>query len=119
MPINDATGAIVSTLIREGRVRRAQLGAAVAPRALPPAAAGRLGRRGGVQIMQVIERSPAQRGGLQRGDLLLELDGEPITDATALQRLMVQERIGRSVRARVLRDGAELTAELVLEELEA
>jgi S1-C subfamily serine protease len=118
VPINDATRRIVSTLIRDGRVRRAQLGAAVAPRALPPAAADRLGRTGGVQILQALEGSPAERAGLRRGDLLVELDGEPITDATALQRLMVQERIGRMVPARVLRDSTELAVKLMLTELE-
>jgi S1-C subfamily serine protease len=50
--------------------------------------------------------------------VLVELDREPIADATALQRLMVQERIGRSVPARVLRSGSEMTVELVLEELD-
>jgi S1-C subfamily serine protease len=117
VPINDATRAIISTLIRDGRVRRAHLGAAIAPRRLPPAAAERLGRRGGVQIMQVIEGSPAERAGLQPGDLLVELDGEPVTDATDLQRLMVGERIGESVVAIVLRDGAGATVALVLDEL--
>jgi len=118
VPINDATRAIISSLIRDGRVRRAHLGAAVAPRALSPAVADRLGRRGGVQIVQVLEGGPAEHAGLQRGDVLVELDREPIADATALQRLMVQERIGRSVPARVLRSGSEMTVELVLEELD-
>jgi S1-C subfamily serine protease len=117
VPINDATRAIISTLIRDGRVRRAQLGAAVAPRPLPPAAAERLGRPGGVQIMQVVQDSAAERAGMQRGDLLVELDGEPIADATDLQRLMVQERIGRRIEARVLRDGDQRTLSLVLDEL--
>jgi S1-C subfamily serine protease len=117
VPINSATRAIVSTLIRDGRVRRAQLGAAVAPRPLPPAAAERLGRSGGVQILQVLDASPAERAGLRRGDLLIELDGEPVGDANALQHLMVAERIGRRVTARVLRDGSELSFDLVLEEL--
>jgi S1-C subfamily serine protease len=117
VPINDATRAIISTLIRDGRVRRAQIGAAVAPRPLPPAAAERLGRRGAVAILQVLEGSAAERAGLQRGDLLIDLDGEPVGDANTLQRLMVAERIGRRVRARVLRNGAPLTVELTLEEL--
>jgi S1-C subfamily serine protease len=118
VPINDATRSIVSTLIRDGRVRRAHLGAAVAPRALPAKAAERLGQRSGVQILQVLEGSPAEHAGLQNGDLLFELDREPVTDATALQRLMVHERIGRRVAARVLRNGRELTIELVLDELD-
>jgi S1-C subfamily serine protease len=117
VPINEATRSIISTLIRDGRVRRAHLGAAVAPRPLPPAAAERLGRRAGVQIMQVIEDGPARRAGFRDGDLLIELDGEPVPDATALQRLMVHERIGRSVAAMILRDGRPPTVAVVLDEL--
>ena len=119
VPINDATRGIVSTLIRDGRVRRAHLGAAVGPRPLPPSAAQRLGQRSGVVIHQVLEGSPAERAGIERGDLLVELDGEPVTDATALQRLMVEERIGRAVEARVLRSGRDKRLELVLDELDA
>jgi S1-C subfamily serine protease len=119
VPINDATRAIVSALIRDGRVRRAQLGAGIAPRPLPPRTAHRTGRSGGVQIVQVLEDGPAARAGLQRGDVLIELDGEAVDDANALQRLMVHERIGRSVTARLVRDGAELTKTVVLDELEA
>ncbi len=118
VPINDASRAIVSTLIRDGRVRRAHFGAAVAPRQLPPSTADKLGRRSGVQILQVLESSPAERAGVRPGDLLIELDGEPVTDATALQRLMVHERIGRTVDVLLVRDGAELTLELVLDELD-
>jgi len=117
VPINDATRLIISTLIRDGRIRRAYLGVAVAPRPLPPTIAERLGRRMAVQIMQVIEDGPADRGGLRSGDLLTDLDGEPVADAGDLQRLMVHERIGRSIPAVVLRDGARVDLQLVLDEL--
>jgi S1-C subfamily serine protease len=117
VPINDATRLIISTLIRDGRVRRAHLGVAVAPRPLPPAAAERLGRRAAVQITQVVEGGPADRGGLRAGDLVTELDGEPVSDAGDLQRLMVHERIGRRVSAVILRDGVRMSIELVLDEL--
>jgi S1-C subfamily serine protease len=117
VPINEATRVIISTLIRDGRVRRAHIGVAVAPRPLPPVAAERVGRRAAVQIMQVIESSPADNAGLQRGDLLIELDGEPVTDAGDLQQLMVHERIGREVPAVVLRGGAQRTFTLALDEL--
>ena len=117
VPINDATRVIISSLIRDGRVRRAHLGVAVAPRPLPPRAAERVGRRAAVQIMQVVEGGPADAAGLVRGDLLVELDGEQVTDASDLQRLMVHERIGRAVPAVVLRNGKQRTIKLVLDEL--
>jgi len=117
VPINAATRAIIGALITDGRVRRAQLGAAVSPRRLPPGQSGAAGRREGVQIAAVVEGSPAQTAGLRPGDVLVELDGEPIGDAGALQRLMVGERIGRSVLARIIRDGRERLRTVVLDEL--
>jgi S1-C subfamily serine protease len=117
VPINDATRAIVFALMRDGRVRRAHIGVAVAPRALPPSAAARLGRRHAVQILEVLGDGPAERAGLVRGDLLVALDGEPVADAGDVQRLMVAERIGASLTATVLRGGGERELTLVPDEL--
>jgi S1-C subfamily serine protease len=118
VPINDATRAIISSLIRKGRVRRAVFGAAVAPRPLPPRSiAARIGRSAAVQVMHVVPDGPADRGGLVQGDLLVSLDGEPLGDATDLQRLMTSERIGRHVPAVVVRGGRPRTLELTLDEL--
>ncbi len=117
VPINAATRAIVAALMRDGRVRRAQLGVAVAPRPLPPAVAARLDRRRAIEVVQVVEGGGAARADLRAGDLLLAVDGVPLEDATDLQRLMVGERIGRPLEALVLRDGDERTVTLVPEEL--
>lgn len=68
VPINAATRAIIGALITNGRVRRAQLGAAVSPRRLPPGQPGPAGRRDGVQIAAVVEGSPAQAAGLRPGE---------------------------------------------------
>jgi S1-C subfamily serine protease len=117
IPVNTATRSIVFTLMRDGRVRRAHLGVAVAPRSLPPTAAARLGRRQAVQILEVLDGGPADRAGLVRGDLLVAIDGVPVSDATDLQRQMLAERIGRPVAATVLRHGAERDLMLVPDEL--
>jgi S1-C subfamily serine protease len=67
--------------------------------------------------MQIVPDGPADRGGLVQGDLLVSLDGEPLGDATDLQRLMTSERIGRRVPAVVVRGGEPRTLELTLDEL--
>jgi S1-C subfamily serine protease len=103
--------------MRDGRVRRAQLGIAVAPRPLPPAIAARLGRRRAIEVVQVIEDGSAERAGLRPGDLLLAIDGVAVEDATDLQRLMVGERIGQPLHATVLRGGHERAITLVPGEL--
>jgi S1-C subfamily serine protease len=117
VPINAATRAIISTLMRDGRVRRAQLGIAVAPRPLPPSTGERLGRARVIEIVQVIEEGAAARAGVKLGDLLLAVDGIAVEDATDLQRLMVGERIGQEVEFTVLRDGQEHSLTVVPDEL--
>jgi S1-C subfamily serine protease len=119
VPINAATRSIIATLMRDGRVRRAQLGVAVAPRPLAPAVAARLGRRRGIEVVQVGEDGAAARAGVRPGDLLLTVDGVALQDATDLQRLMVGERIGAALPATVLRDGDERDVTLVPGELAA
>jgi serine protease Do len=105
VPINDATRRIIATLMAEGRVRRAWLGVAVGPRPLPPRVAGRLGRGSAVEVIEVVDGSPADLAGLHPEDLLVELDGIRLEGADDLQRMMTVERIGAAVRATVVREG--------------
>jgi S1-C subfamily serine protease len=105
VPINDATRRIIATLMAEGRVRRAWLGVAVGPRPLPPRVAGRLGRGSAVEVIEVVDGSPADLAGLRPEDLLVELDGVRLTGADDLQRMMTVERIGVAAKATVVREG--------------
>jgi S1-C subfamily serine protease len=117
VPVNAATRAIVGALMTEGRFRRAYLGIAGGSRPLPPRVARRLGRDSGVEVVQVAGDSPAAAAGLRAEDLIVELDGEPVTDVADIQRLMVVEKIGEPVALRVLREGRELELSLVPAEL--
>jgi serine protease Do len=118
VPVNDATRQIVGALMTEGRFRRAYLGIAGGSRPLPPRLARRLGRGAGVEVVQVVEGSPAAQAGMRPEDLVVELDGSPVTDVGDIQRLMVVEKIGAPVPVRVLRGGQELELALVPAELD-
>jgi serine protease Do len=118
VPINATTRRIVGALMSEGRFRRAYLGVAGGSRPLPPRLARELGRRTAVEVVEVVEGSPAARGGIRPEDLIVDLGGVPIEGADDLQRLMVGELIGSSVRATVVRGGRTMTLELVPVELE-
>src|SRR3954471_9696752 len=86
VPINEATRRIVAVLMADGRVRRAWLGVAVGPRPLPPRVAGRLDRDRAIEVIEIVEGSPADEAGLRPEDLLIELDGAPLTATDDLQR---------------------------------
>jgi serine protease Do len=117
VPINETTRRIVGALMTEGRVRRAYLGIAGGPRPLPPRARNLFDQRVAVEVVEVVSGSPADRGGIREADLIVEVDGHPVENATDLQRMMVAELIGTPVHAKVWRAGSELALEVVPEEL--
>lgn len=117
VPINAATRQIIGALMRDGRVRRAYVGIAGGPRPLPPHARVRLGRRSGVEVVEVASGSPAERAGLRAEDLIVELGGQPIERVDDVQRLMNYDAIGRTLPARVLRGDRFLDLELAPVEL--
>jgi S1-C subfamily serine protease len=118
VPINATTRRIIAALMREGRFRRAYFGIAGGRRPLPPRVANSAGRNAGLEVVEVIPGSPAARAGLRREDLLIEVDGMPVADAGDLQRLMVDEAIGRPLPVRVFRGGDLLDLTVVPAELE-
>src|SRR5437763_1453139 len=105
VPINATTRRIIAALMSEGRFRRAYLGIAGGRRPLPPRAADALDRRYGVEIVQIVEGSPAAAAGLKQEDLILDIDDTPGQQPGDLQRLMISERIGREVCVRIFRTG--------------
>ena len=118
VPINAATRTIVGALMSEGRFRRAYLGIALGPRPLPPRLGQQLGRTSAVEIVETVEGSPADAAGLRPEDLILEVDGSPVESVNDLQRHMVGDVIGRTVRVTVHRSGQTFDADLVPVELE-
>lgn len=119
VPVNDATRQIIGALMSEGRFRRAYVGIAGRGRPLAPRHAAALGRTSGLGVADVISGSPAERAGLRPTDVLLELDGVDLNDASDLQKLMIGDAIGRSATLRVLRGDDVLTIAITPAELDA
>ena len=117
VPINATTRRIIAALMRDGRFRRAFIGIAGGRRPCPRVAQA-LDRDAGVEIVQVVDGSPADRAGLRNEDLIIDVDGVPVADAGDLQRLMVGERIGRPLTVRAFRGGELLELTVVPVELQ-
>jgi S1-C subfamily serine protease len=85
---------------------------------LPPRLARELGRDECVEVVEVVEGSPAAKAGLRPEDLIVDLNGEPVEGVDDLQRLMAGELIGAKVEVNTVRGGKLRALELVPVELE-
>jgi S1-C subfamily serine protease len=117
VPINPATRRIIASIMNDGRVRRAYIGIAGGPRPLPPRARAQLDLESAVEVVEVVAGGPADRAGLRPEDLIVNVDGTPVTSVTDLQRLMVADLIGKQVAVTIVRDGRSRRVELVPVEL--
>jgi S1-C subfamily serine protease len=104
---SNTASVVLSELIRHGRVRRAFLGIGAHQVAVPRRAALALGlaRDSAAMVASVEAGSPADRAGLREGDILLYIDGQPVTGADDVVRLMVGARIGLAVEVSYVRRG--------------
>jgi len=117
VPMNRTAEAILSALMRNGRVRRAYLGIAGGTRALPPAIAQKLGQKAGVEVQEVVTGSPAAGAALRTGDIIVSVAEVAVAKAGDLQRLMVETRIGSKIALSVLRGDHLITLGVVPVEL--
>ena len=97
---------VVGEVIAHGRVRRAHLGVAAQTVPLPRrlAVALNVGPRG-VRIGEIERDGPADRAGIAVGDIVLAVEGRPVSGADDLIRLLGADAIGRSLELKIIRAG--------------
>jgi len=106
VPVNLARN-VMDQIIRNGSVTRAYLG--IVPQDVTPAIAKAFGAQQGrgALVGDVSPNSPAERGGLQKGDIILDLNGQPVADSNQLRMSISMMQPDSTVRLKVLRSGAE------------
>jgi S1-C subfamily serine protease len=93
-------------VLQHGRLKRGYLGLAGQPVNLPDRQRGTDGREQALLVVGVTAGSPADAAGLLIGDVMLDFDGHPVEAPEDLLDLLAGDRVGTSVRVRVLRGAA-------------
>jgi S1-C subfamily serine protease len=97
---------VIDPLLAQGSVPRGWLGVALQPVMVPDSLRAAAGRDSGLMVVGLASSGPAEAAGMLPGDIVLELDGSPVSRPRGLAHLLGGERIGQAVALRVLRAGA-------------
>ena len=95
---------VVSEIMRHGRVRRAFIGisADTVPLSRRTALAAGIAATSALRVRRLESGGPAAQAGILVGDLILAVDGHPVTGVDDLIRLLDGERIGRPVELKLV-----------------
>ena len=118
IPANMARN-VMTQLIDKGQVRRGLLGVTIQPVTSDIARSLGLTQVRGALVSDVQPDSPAQKGGIRRGDVITAIDGTAVTDGNVLRNHVAQMLPGTRAQLTVLRGGKEETATVTLAELKA
>ena len=108
---------VMESLIKKGKVIRGWLGVGLQP--LTPELAKQFGLKSekGLLISEITEDSPAQKAGLQRGDIILQYGGKDIASVSEFRNMVAREKPGNRVNIKILRDGKEKNVSVDIAEL--
>ncbi|BCA55434.1 putative periplasmic serine endoprotease DegP-like [Nitrospira sp. KM1] len=98
---------IYESLVKNGKVVRGFLGIGIQDLNQDLAKSFGMKQTKGALVSDVREDSPAERGGLKQGDIIVSYQGSSVEDAVALQRMVTRTAVGAHVPVKVMRDGHE------------
>ncbi|MFH1912190.1 MAG: DegQ family serine endoprotease [Pseudomonadota bacterium] len=117
IPINMAKE-IALQLQKRGHVTRGLLGVAIQD--VTPELAKSLGLKEskGALVSQVVPGGPADKAGIEQGDVIVNFDGRPVGDSKDLSRIVASTPVGKTVTVNLLRDGKEVERQAKVGEME-
>ena len=108
---------VMDQVLKTGHVVRAYLG--IYPQDVTPAMAKAFGEKDtqGIVVGDVSPNSPAKEAGIQRGDIILQINGKPVTDSNQLRMSVSMMQPGTELKLKTLRNGTERDATVKLAEM--
>jgi serine protease Do len=108
---------IMKALLEHGKVVRGWLGVGIQDIDQDLASAMKLSSIKGILVSEVMESGPGAKAGLKSGDVVLELNGQPVTSTGEFRNAIAAAGAGASAKLGIVRDGKPMTVEVKLGEL--
>jgi serine protease Do len=105
----------VDTLVKYGKVSYGYMGIGISDVTPENSRFFDLKKAEGAVVTQVEPNSPAAKAGLKTGDVITQLDGQPVSDAGELQVAVGQKRPGTTIKLEVMRGGKVVNVPVTLE----
>src|SRR5688572_25995656 len=115
IPINNVRELIPQ--LRTGKITRGVIGVSVGPVPIEALAEFGLKERRGALVGQVTRGQPAEKAGIEPGDVILEFNGKPVKNTDELVGTVVRTKPGTTVPVKILRDKQERTINVTVDEL--
>jgi serine protease Do len=108
---------VANQLVESGSVARGWLGVGI--QNLTPELAQTLEfeKGDGVLVNSVDSKTPAHEGGIKRGDIILQFDGNPVPGSKHFQKMVADTKIGKDVQVKVFRKGKEKALKVTIGKL--
>ena len=117
IPINMAKD-IAPQLQEKGHVTRGWLGVSIQEMTPELAKSFGLTDNKGALVAQVLTGSPAEKAGIEQGDVIVEFDGKAISESKDLPQVVASTPVGKSVNVKLLRNGKTLDRSVKVSEME-
>jgi serine protease Do len=112
IPINRVK-TVVQQLLEKGSYRRGYLGVALSD--IPADMKDELQATQGILIRSVEQGTPAEKAGIEAGDVVVEVDGAPVRDESHFREMIADKGPGATVTLKILRDGKPMTVKATLD----
>lgn len=116
IPIN-MVKAVIERLYEDGKVIRGSLGVIIQPISSELQKELGLKSRNGILVANVGRNSAAKKGGLQRGDIIIEIDGKEVINIIELSFMISMTRPGEKIKIVIIRDGKKKTLIIEVDEM--
>lgn len=109
---------VLDELLKTGRIREGYLGVGIQPIPIPVGLRTKTGynSESGLIVLNVVPGTPADESGVQLGDILIALEGKPVSDVDELQGALRGENVDRSLKALFIRGGETIETQLKVAE---